>query len=74
MSDQKKYVMAMTIKNFDPYGMDEITDYYSELLDSVEALIADLIEWYIGGELIDEDDEAFQELIKTLRAIDAISF
>lgn len=74
MSDQKKYVMAMAIQDFDPYGQADLMDYYNDLPDDTESVIAELIEWYIGGELTEEDNPSFIDLIKKIRLTASLEF
>lgn len=74
MTNLQKLAIAEAIFFFDPYGSPEIIDEHHDLFDDPEAIIADLIEWYIGGELIEEDDEQFLDLIRKIRLTATLEF
>lgn len=74
MSNLQKLCIAELIFNFDPYGMPEIIDDHHDILDDPEAIIADLIDWYIGEDAIEEDNPSFIDLIKKIRLTASLEF
>ena len=74
MTNLQKLAIAEAIFFFDPYGEPEIIEDHHDLFDDPEAIIADLIDWYIGEDLTEEDDPSFIDLIKKIRLTASLEF